>query len=171
MLRAVGEPSRRFAEDYLRVLRAFRFAGAYDLEIEPETLTALRAAVVHLDRLSAERVREELLKVLSADVPSPALRMYSDFGALDGWYPEIAPAAEGNEWADALEAIDALRPHRTFLRVVRLFLSAGGDPRPCCEGSSSRTRRFGAARTSSHTTGRWSIRRMDRRAFASGCLP
>ncbi len=142
VLRAVGEPSRRFAEDYLRVLRAFRFAGAYDLEIEPETLTALRAAVVHLDRLSAERVREELLKVLSAEVPSPALRMYSDFGALDGWYPEIAPAAEGNEWADALEAIDALRPHRTFLRVVRLFLSAGGDPEESAEKAEALLRRL-----------------------------
>lgn len=127
VLRAVGEPSGRFAEDYLRVLRAFRFAGSYDLAIEPETLSALRAAVVHLDRLSSERVREEMLKVLSGDVPSRSLRMYADFGALDGWYEEIASAASGPGWTEALEAIDALNPHRAFLRVVRLLLCAGGD--------------------------------------------
>ena len=142
VLRAVGEPSGRFAEDYLRVLRAFRFAGVYDLEIEPETLSALREAVVHLDRLSAERVREELLKVLSADVPSRSLRMYADFGALEGWYPEIAPAAAGHAWAEALEAIDALRPHRAFLRVVRLLLCAGGDLDESAEKAEALLRRL-----------------------------
>ena len=142
VLRAVGEPSGRFAEDYLRVLRAFRFAGVSDLEIEPETLSALREAVVHLDRLSAERVREELLKVLSADVPSRSLRMYADFGALEGWYPEIAPAAAGHAWAEALEAIDALRPHRAFLRVVRLLLCAGGDLDESAEKAEALLRRL-----------------------------
>ncbi len=108
VLRAVGEPAGRFEEDYLRVLRAFRFAGAYDLTIEPETESALRSAVAHLGRLSAERVREELLKVLSADAPSRSLQMYADYGALDGWYQEIAAAASGHGWDQTLGAIDAL---------------------------------------------------------------
>ncbi|MBT8462426.1 MAG: hypothetical protein KJO44_07850 [Gemmatimonadetes bacterium] len=125
ILRAVGDPATRFAEDYLRVLRAFRFAGAYDLEIEPETLSALRVAAIHLDRLSAERVREELLKVLAAPIPSRSLRMYADHGTLMGWYAEIAGAASGPGWDDALDAIDVLAPHRKFLRVVRLLLCGG----------------------------------------------
>src|SRR5688572_26541495 len=64
-LRTVGEPRDRFAEDYLRVLRALRFAGHFVLEIEPETWAALRAAVPKTTALSAERVREELYKVLT----------------------------------------------------------------------------------------------------------
>jgi len=127
VLRAVGEPAGRFEEDYLRVLRAFRFAGAYDLTIEPETESALRSAVAHLGRLSAERVREELLKVLSADAPSRSLQMYADYGALDGWYQEIAAAASGHGWDQTLGAIDALNSRRKFLRVVRVLLCSGGD--------------------------------------------
>jgi tRNA nucleotidyltransferase (CCA-adding enzyme) len=142
VLRAVGEPSIRFAEDYLRVLRACRFAGAYDLTIEPETLSALRAAVVYLDRLSAERVREEMLKVLSAEVPSRSLGMYAAFGALEAWYPEIAPTGSGHGWDQALEAIDALKPHRTFLRVVRLLLCAGGDEDEVAERAEALLRRL-----------------------------
>lgn len=126
VLRAVGDPETRFAEDYLRVLRGLRFAGAYGLSIEPATLSALRSAVPCLDRLSAERVREELLKVLAADVPSRALRLYASHGALDGWYEEIAPGASGPGWDETLAAIDALRPHRPILRVVRLLVSADG---------------------------------------------
>jgi tRNA nucleotidyltransferase/poly(A) polymerase len=127
VLRAVGEPAGRFAEDYLRVLRAFRFAGVYDLTIEAETRSALRSAAAHLGRLSAERVREELLKVLAADGPSRSLQMYAEYGALDEWYPEIAPGAAEPGWHEALGAIDTLPAHRRFLRVVRLFLGVGID--------------------------------------------
>ena len=64
-LRTVGDPAQRFAEDYLRVLRALRFAGHFGLTIEPATWDALVAATPNLARLSAERVREELWKILS----------------------------------------------------------------------------------------------------------
>jgi tRNA nucleotidyltransferase (CCA-adding enzyme) len=128
VLRAVGEPVLRLAEDYLRVLRGFRFAGTYDLTVEPDTRSALRQAAGHLARLSAERVREELLKVLSSEAPSRSLRMYADYGALDHWYPQIAPAAPGARWNETLGAIDALRSHRPLLRAVRLLLlSRAGD--------------------------------------------
>lgn len=142
VLRAVGDPSRRFAEDYLRVLRGFRFAGAYDLSVEPATGSALRASVGRLGQLSGERVREELLKVLSLDVPSRSLRMYADYGGLDAWYPEIAPAAGGHPFAEALSAIDSLRPHRTFLRVVRLFVCAVGNEETLAEGAEALLRRL-----------------------------
>src|SRR5688572_25104278 len=56
-LRTVGEPRDRFAEDYLRVLRALRFAGHFVLEVQPDTWDALRAAVPQTAILSAERVR------------------------------------------------------------------------------------------------------------------
>ena len=128
LLRAVGDPWQRFAEDYLRVLRAFRFAGLHDLSIEPETRAALEGSVEHLSRLSAERVREELLKVISSPAPSATLRLYADYGALEGWYRELAPAAPAPSWAETLEAVDSIPAHRPFLRVIRLLLAAGrGD--------------------------------------------
>ena len=90
VLRTVGDPADRFAEDYLRVLRALRFAGHFVLEIEPDTWDALRAAVPHLDVLSAERVREELFKVLDRTPhASAALRLYAASGALAELYPEL----------------------------------------------------------------------------------
>jgi tRNA nucleotidyltransferase (CCA-adding enzyme) len=142
LLRAVEEPERRFAEDYLRVLRGFRFAGVYDLEIEPETLSAMREAVTRLDRLSAERVREELLKVLAAEVPSRTLRLYAEHGALEAWYGEIVRAASGPGWEEGLGAIDALPAHRSFLRVVRLLLCAGGGDEESAERAESLLRRL-----------------------------
>src|SRR5690606_8277775 len=64
VIRTVGNASERFAEDYLRVLRALRFAGHLDYTVDGETWTALREATPKLTRLSVERVREELTKVL-----------------------------------------------------------------------------------------------------------
>lgn len=125
VLRAVGEAELRFAEDYLRVLRGLRFAGEFRLTIEPATLQALRSATEGLDRLSAERVREELLKVLSGQSPSRALRLYREHGALEAWYPELA-AASTLAWEESLRTIDELSPRRPFLRTVALLLCAGG---------------------------------------------
>ncbi|HSH46961.1 MAG TPA: CCA tRNA nucleotidyltransferase, partial [Longimicrobiales bacterium] len=84
VLRTVGEAGERFAEDYLRILRALRFAGQFDLEVEPGTWRALLAAVGHLTELSAERVREELYKVLSGiRSASRSLDLYRSAGVLD----------------------------------------------------------------------------------------
>ncbi len=89
-LRTVGDPAARFSEDYLRLLRALRFASRFDLEIEPATWRALTAAVDHLRELSAERVREELLKVLASRQASTGLELYRRSGALTVLYPELA---------------------------------------------------------------------------------
>jgi len=122
ILRAVGDPADRFAEDYLRVLRGLRFAGTYELTFDPPTREALEASVPGLDRLSAERVREELVKVLAARHPSHALRLYRDTGALGVWYPEIARHAYDAGWDEALAAIDELNPRDGLLRLCRLLL-------------------------------------------------
>ncbi|MEJ2203686.1 MAG: CCA tRNA nucleotidyltransferase [Gemmatimonadota bacterium] len=123
-LRAVGEPERRFAEDHLRVLRALRFAGRFGLSIERRTWRALREAVPHVSTLSAERVREELVKVLDADpTPSVALDLYARSGALAVLYPEIASQAtgDGDRWSRRLNAVDWLPRGRPFLRLASLL--------------------------------------------------
>jgi tRNA nucleotidyltransferase (CCA-adding enzyme) len=124
-LRTVGSPADRFAEDYLRVLRALRFAGQFELVIEPATWDALRAAVAHLGRLSAERVREELVKVL-AQIPaaSGALQLYRESGVLDALYPELA-ALPDDLWATTIRAVDQVSHVRTVLRVATLLHAVG----------------------------------------------
>lgn len=69
LLRCVGEPERRFDEDALRMLRTVRFSAQLGFEIEPRTLEAIRALAHLASGLSAERVRDELLKTLRSPAP------------------------------------------------------------------------------------------------------
>ncbi|NJD18311.1 MAG: CCA tRNA nucleotidyltransferase [Gemmatimonadetes bacterium] len=124
LLRAVGAPGQRFAEDYLRILRALRFASRFGLAGETATWGALRAGVEKLRELSAERIREELLKVLEADrVPSRALELYRGSGTLGVLYPELEDLANRDPagWAAALAALDGLPIRRAFLRLAALL--------------------------------------------------
>jgi tRNA nucleotidyltransferase (CCA-adding enzyme) len=147
-LRTVGEPAERFAEDYLRVLRALRFAGHFVLQVEPATWAALRAAVPHLAGLSPERVREELVKVLGRTPhASAALKLMAAAGALRELYPELdalaglgAPTAsagagpddasgtaadDDDAWVRTLRAVDALPPTRPLIRLAALLHAIG----------------------------------------------
>jgi tRNA nucleotidyltransferase (CCA-adding enzyme) len=122
-LRTVGEAAERFREDRLRVLRALRFSGRFDLDVDPGLLRAAREAAPGLAHLSAERVREELLKALrEVDPPSRALRLYGEVGALDVLYPELAGTADREP---ALALMDAVRHHRPLLRVAALLHPLG----------------------------------------------
>ena len=90
ILRTVGDPAERFAEDLLRVLRALRFAGQFGFTIEAGTWRALLRAVPGLSRLSPERVQEEMMKVLTqAQRPSAALMLYAESQVFEELYPEI----------------------------------------------------------------------------------
>ncbi len=128
-LRTVGEPAERFREDYLRVLRAFRFASRFDLDIAEETWEAIVAVVDRLHGLSAERIRDELLKVLDQDpLPSRGLEFYADSGALEELYPELeairqAPAGPdgGMRWALTCAVLDELPTGNAPLRLGALL--------------------------------------------------
>ncbi len=123
-LRAVGDPVQRFAEDHLRILRALRFASRFGLTVDGRTWSALRAGVDRLPRLSAERIREELVKVLDADgTPSRALALYRDSGALAALYPELHDLSEAapSDWMGALATLDHLPRGRPFLRLAALL--------------------------------------------------
>jgi tRNA nucleotidyltransferase (CCA-adding enzyme) len=130
VLRTVGNPRARFSEDYLRVLRALRFAGRFHLSIEDETWQALCRAVSGLHVLSRERVREEILKVVSgADRPSAALSLMAASGVLQEIVPELAGAVEeGHCWSLGLLIADQLPPSRPLLRLVAVLrLSDSGE--------------------------------------------
>ncbi len=124
ILRAVGVPAQRFAEDNLRVLRAIRFAGRFELEVHPETWDALCSATPRLPSLSAERIRDELLKTLGVDrAPSTAMDLYRRSGALGVLYPELETSAEEREegWMTKLRVIDRLPSKRPLLRLAALL--------------------------------------------------
>lgn len=123
VLRAVGVPAERIAEDYLRVLRGLRFAGRLGLEIDPATQLAIEQGIGGIEALSAERVREELEKVLRGPRPSASLRLYGDHGVLPIWYPEMAAGPQDPRWELSLAAVDAIPPHRVPLRLTRWLLS------------------------------------------------
>jgi tRNA nucleotidyltransferase (CCA-adding enzyme) len=149
-LRTVGEPGERFREDHLRILRALRFAGLFGFAIDVATWEAIRRGVGELPRLSAERIRDELIKVLDADpVPSASLELYAASGALMVLYPELGalmsqPAARGasrperlaaaagevqqgahhvgapSAWALSVASVDELPRGRPLLRLAAL---------------------------------------------------
>lgn len=90
VLRAVGTAEERFREDYLRVLRAVRFAARFGLAIEPATWAAARDAAPGLSGLSAERVRDEWFKGLrSAGDVRELVRLWREVGAADVWLPGL----------------------------------------------------------------------------------
>jgi poly(A) polymerase len=93
-IRFVGDPEKRIREDYLRVLRFFRFFAHYGREpADAAALAACGAAAPELARLSGERVRTEMLKLLGAEDPLPALRLMAETGVLAEVIP--GPVAEG----------------------------------------------------------------------------
>ncbi len=88
-VRFVGDPAQRLAEDYLRLLRFFRFQARYGrVPPDAQTKAALRAAVPGLARLSPERVWAELKRLLAAPDPAPALAMMAELGVLAAVLPE-----------------------------------------------------------------------------------
>ena len=121
IVRAVGVPHQRFTEDALRILRLYRFAARYGFAIDPATGQAAEALCTHLDCVSAERIEEELSKLLAA--PAPAA--YLNEKILTVILPELAP-----------EALDAAKPavdacpagsENLPVRLAALLLSLGED--------------------------------------------
>jgi tRNA nucleotidyltransferase (CCA-adding enzyme) len=135
ILRTVGDPNLRFEEDRLRVLRALRFAGRFSLRIEERTWRAILASAVKLQALSAERIREELWKVLGGQrKASESLDLYAASGVLEALYPEIsrcrrtAAAAGIDLWKSILTGMDTLGPARPLLRLALLLHRVGFEP-------------------------------------------
>ena len=94
LVRAVGDPAARFAEDPLRLLRAVRFATTLDFAIEPATAEAIRRQAGELQHISRERVAEEMNKLLLAESPSRGIRLLVDLDLMRYIIPEMMPMVE-----------------------------------------------------------------------------
>jgi poly(A) polymerase len=88
-LRAIGDPVARFCEDKLRLLRAIRFAARFDYQIDPATWDALRAHAADIHAVSAERIREELVKILAHPNRVRGFDLLDQSGLLQEILPEI----------------------------------------------------------------------------------
>ena len=106
LVRAVGEPERRFEEDALRILRLYRFAARFGFAIDPATGAAARALGPHLDCVSAGRIQEELLKLLAAPRPGS----YLEPAVLAVILPELEPEKQPERFAELCRTIDRIEP-------------------------------------------------------------
>jgi tRNA nucleotidyltransferase (CCA-adding enzyme) len=128
LLRAVGDPATRFLEDGLRVMRAVRFAATLEVTIDPATEAAIPTALASLARVSAERVRDELMKLLGAPRPSLGLRIAERTGILGVILPELAESVgvpqnrhhRFDVWEHTLQAVDAT-PGEALVRLGTLL--------------------------------------------------
>ena len=126
-LRAVGVPKDRMREDRLRALRAIRFASRFGFEMDPATWQAILVSAPHLQRLSPERVQQEITKTMSQVArPSVAFRMWRDSGALSELIPTLAGISDVELLAlDHLRRpLLARRPQRLQTRLAGLFSAA-----------------------------------------------
>ncbi|MBD3676404.1 MAG: CCA tRNA nucleotidyltransferase [Planctomycetaceae bacterium] len=95
ILRCIGKPEDRFAEDKLRMLRAVRFAARFGFEMDPATAAAVRKHVSELTVVSIERITQELLKMLAHDNRRQAVEMCVELGLWPVILPELELPAEG----------------------------------------------------------------------------
>jgi tRNA nucleotidyltransferase/poly(A) polymerase len=90
IVRAIGEAGQRFAEDKLRMLRAVRFAARFHFTIDPATFAAIRRHAPEIGQVSAERLRDELTKLLTEGAARRGFELLDDTGLLQQLLPEIA---------------------------------------------------------------------------------
>ncbi len=119
-IRAIGDPAARFAEDYLRLLRAVRFAARLDFTIEPATATAISAYAPHLPKVAAERIREELEKMLGHAARRRAWQLLGECGLRPYLWPGADWTAQQAEAADRLLA--RLPPQAPFELALAVLL-------------------------------------------------
>ena len=118
VIRAIGDPHKRFAEDRLRMLRAVRFAARFEFEIEPQTEAAIRAHADAISQVSCERIREELTRMLTEGRARRAFELLDRSGLLRQVLPEIDRLhgveqppeyhPEGDVWVHTLLLLDKL---------------------------------------------------------------
>ena len=89
LVRTIGDPEKRFGEDRLRMMRAVRFASCLGFELDAAALSAIRDGAFGISVVSGERIREELVKILTRRNPGDGLRLLSSCGLLEHFLPEV----------------------------------------------------------------------------------
>lgn len=133
VIRTIGVPAERFSEDGLRTYRACRFASKLGFEIDPETLGAISGALDTASKVSAERVRDEIMKLLETPIPSVGLEYMRKSGLLALSIPELDACynVEQNRfhahdiYYHSLYSCDAAPQERPMIRLAALLHDIG----------------------------------------------
>ena len=89
VVKTIGDPYNRFKEDKLRMMRAIRFSARLDYEIEKATRNALKQLAKEIVQVSSERIRDELISIITQKNPGKGLSMLSDYGLLKHILPDV----------------------------------------------------------------------------------
>jgi len=115
IIRTIGEPAERFGEDHLRMLRAVRFAAQLGFEIEPNTFAAIQTLTPKIKLISAERVRDELLRLFRPPHAARGLVLLRDSGLLEYILPELVATIGCEQSPD-------FHPEGSVFNHIRLML-------------------------------------------------
>lgn len=129
LIRFIGEPEERIKEDHLRILRAVRFKNTFQMQYHPKTYQAIKKHPKLIAKISTDRIRDELNKIIMLPSPGKAFEELFEIGALELIIPELCKLKglaqplqyhkEGDVWDHSLRALDALTDEE-----------ASGDPLP-----------------------------------------
>jgi len=138
VIRTVGTPADRFAEDHLRMLRAVRFAARLGFTVEPATFDAIQRQRSLIRRVSAERVRDEILLILTEGAARRGFELLDETGLLEETLPEAAAMKgveqppefhpEGDVWTHTLLMLGAMENPTPTLALGVLLHDAGKPP-------------------------------------------
>ena len=117
IIKAVGNPTERFTEDALRMLRALRFSAQLGFEIEADTYEAIKKLAPTLERISAERIQVEMVKLVTSDHPEKLRDVY-DTGLSKVFFPEL----------DAMMECDQVNKHHMYTVGEHTIVSMGLAP-------------------------------------------
>ncbi len=115
IIRTIGRPEERFGEDHLRLLRAIRFAAQLNFAIEPETFAAVKSLAPKIKVISAERIRDELLKLFRPPHAARGLDLLRESGLMEQVLPELSATVTCDQSPD-------YHPEGTVFNHIRLML-------------------------------------------------
>jgi poly(A) polymerase len=135
IIRAIGDPVQRFEEDHLRMLRAVRFAARFGFEIDPATMAAIQKLHAQILRVSPERIRDELVRILTEGGARRGFELLDTSGLLRDILPEVAAMKgveqppefhpEGDVWTHTLIMLEGLQSPSPALALGVLLHDVG----------------------------------------------
>ena len=128
MIRAIGDPHERVKEDKLRMLRAVRFAATLDFLLDPTTADAIREMSSELIVVSAERITQELKKMLVDVHRRRAIELADDVGLIRIVFPELDPIRRESEWQVTLRRLELLERPSFELAMAALLKPLSDKP-------------------------------------------
>jgi len=121
IIRAIGDPRLRLAEDKLRMLRAVRFAAAFDFQIEPATLAAIQEMAAEINSVSGERIGMEIRRMLTDPHRAVAIQLLRDVSLLPHVLPEIASLSTA-DFDEIKRLLSVLREPTLSLALAALLV-------------------------------------------------